>query len=223
MYALTGDRREAEDVVQEAFVRAVVHSAIDPATGVLHLLAHQPAKTIGAARLGGDGTIWVSYKDGPSALDSSSGIAVTHDGGHSWITRQITQPDGRVVGPVISSDGIRAYADLSHLSQSSGNRILMTDNGGQTWTQRDGDISLPASPYSLPDGSIIGVDVQHTPFSVVVTADQGRTSTPVTAANNPSTFGRTADGLYVLADRGANPSDYLVSTDGRHWTKSPRP
>ncbi|GAA1709793.1 hypothetical protein GCM10009765_68810 [Fodinicola feengrottensis] len=200
-------------------------TAVDPATGVWHVLAIAPGTGVGSVEASRDGTIWCTYT--PTA--GGNGLAVSHDQGRTWTTHVLKSSEGSVGTSITSLDGRHAaISTIRPVPQKSGlgqGVTLVTDDGGRTWNEDPQSHGLPFSAWPLDDGSIVGTgnnDIGNRD-NVVITRDNGRTFTPV-APNGPvNFFGKTVNGLLVRGYVGGTGATDSVSTDGVHWTSPPVP
>ncbi|WP_163508206.1 WD40/YVTN/BNR-like repeat-containing protein [Fodinicola acaciae] len=146
---------------------------IDPATGRLHPLAHQPlAPGDGHVTEAGDGSLWLSPGWSPGTT------AVSRDRGRSW---KDFAPAGKGAGwsSLASVDGVVGYAVFT--DQRSGRTVIYrTADGGAFWQQW----STPSMKslgwvQLLPNGDLLALSSTNgiSGSPMVRSSDQGRTFT----------------------------------------------
>jgi photosystem II stability/assembly factor-like uncharacterized protein len=207
---------------------------LDPATGGAQQLPSQPElipRWPSQNRLPSpsDGSIWV-----PGRIPSAGpAVAVSRDGGRSWLTRTLPAPTGLINDmDVVSTDGrtgylfVRVQGRRPDRAGAPAQLLFVTRDGGAHWKRVDAGFN-GSHPRAVVGAALLGDDQllvtterpthasqQQTPANVLISADGGRVFQPLWSRGPRLGEIDSVPGRYVApgADGG-----FYTSTDGLTW------
>jgi hypothetical protein len=155
--------------------------------------------------------VLLSHSNVMWAAGSAETIAVSIDGGQHW-QKKHEDPNGGLLLTFAFVNEKFGYA------AGTGTRLLMTDDGGETWTAR---MPVPETVFQAAFG-----DPQHGVIrarsALLATTDGGKSWKPVIPVNDPAwsqklpeTVALTAlDSMHLLIRVAGDGGEYLSTTDG---------
>jgi len=176
-------------------------------------------------------TVWASAFDGSGSGATLQEYTKTVDGGNTWVADTIKGVTGFGIGNISALSSQQAWVTLYNSSTTGGGKIMVTSDGGTTWTQQttatfSGTSAFPDVVYfyDMNNGVCVG-DPNGGYFEIYTTTDGGTTWVRVAQADIPanqsSEMGWT--GVYdAKGDTiwfGTNQGRIYKSIDkGYHWT-----
>lgn len=176
-------------------------------------------------------TVWASAFDGSGSGATLQEFTRTIDGGTTWIADTITGVTGYGIGNISAISDQTAWVTLYNASTSGGGKIMVTNDGGATWTHQPsatytGTSAFPNVVYffDADNGFCMG-DPNGGYFEIYTTTDGGNNWVRVPQADIPvnqsGEMGWT--GVYdVVGDTvwfGTNQGRIFKSVDkGYHWS-----
>ena len=176
-------------------------------------------------------TVWASAFDGSGSGATLQEFTKTIDGGSTWVADTITEVTGYGIGNISAISSQKAWVTLYNASATGGGKIMVTTDGGATWTHQatatfTGTSAFPNVVHFFDDnnGFCMG-DPNGGYFEIYTTTDGGTTWVRVLQADIPAnTSGEMGwTGVYdAVGDTawfGTNKGRIYKTVDkGLHWT-----
>ncbi|WP_163506914.1 sialidase family protein [Fodinicola acaciae] len=212
--------------------------AIDPATGVQHLLRHQPDLELYTRPNGDklvvpakDGSLWVV---GSARGRNDKAVAVSRDRGRTWSTHVFAGTGGAGDLWVATVDGEKVYVIRGTLVGRSDPVIRAESrDGGQTWSTFTpvAGLRIPMGLAVTPDGALLSADTRlakdgnPVECPAVISRDGGRTFVANDKIGLARALVRTVTGglAYTSSSQPHVPLSRLFSSDGSTFITVPKP